>query len=271
MQYTCAYFETPGMTLDAAQVAKRRHIAAKMLLAPGASVHDICCGSGGLALYLAQVSNAKVHFVTLSEEQLSVARARAEERGLADKVSFELEDYRNVTGKFDRIVGVGILENVGLHYLEQCFRQVATLLKDDGVAVIHTMGGTVGPAKPNQWMLKYIFPGRYIPSLSEISIAIERAGLITTDMEILRLHYAETLMHWRKRFNEKREQVAKMYDERFCRMWDFYMAVSQARFRAGRNVVCQIQLAKKVDAVPLTRDYMMKKENELREFDEKGA
>ncbi len=270
LQYSCAYFETSGMTLDAAQAAKRRHIASKMLLEPSASVLDIGSGFGGLALYLAQVSDVKVRGVTLSYEQLCVSRARAEERGLAEKVAFELEDFRNVAGKFDRIVSVGMLEHVGVHFLEQFFRKVGALLKDDGVALIHTIAGTVGPKKTNPWILKYIFPGGYIPSLSEFSIAIERAGLITTDMEVLRLHYAETLEHWRKRFNEKREEVAKMFDERFCRIWDFYLAVSEASFRAGQNVVCQIQLAKKVDAVPLTREYMMNKESELRELEEKS-
>ena len=264
-QYSCAYFEHPGDSLDAAQLAKKRHIAAKLLLKPGQSVLDIGCGWGGLASYIADKCGADVTGVTLSQEQLPIARARAERLGLASKAKFKLADYRDVNEKFDRIVSVGMFEHVGLGYYDAFFKCVADSLKSDGVALIHTIGNTVAPIPTNPWIQKYIFPGGYVPSLSEIIPAIERAGLIVSDVEVLRLHYAETLKHWRERFLGRRAEAVAISGERFCRMWEFYLALSEAAFRLGVIAIFQIQLVKKVDAAPITRDYMSETENRLRE------
>ncbi len=266
-QYSCAYFETAGETLDAAQLAKKRHIAAKLLIEPGQSVLDIGCGWGGLGLYLAKHCGAKVAGLTLSGEQHAIARARAEAEGLAAKAEFLLKDYRDVEQNFDRIVSVGMFEHVGLPYYDAYFRSIAKTLKDDGVALIHTIGNTAAPTPTNAWVVKYIFPGGYAPSLSEILQSIERAGLIVTDIEVLRLHYAETLKCWRERFLAHRAEAATIQDERFCRMWEFYLSISEASFRLGVSVVFQIQLAKKVDATPQTRDYIAAREALLRERD----
>jgi cyclopropane-fatty-acyl-phospholipid synthase len=264
-QYSCAYFEHPDDSLDTAQLAKKRHIAAKLLIEPGHRVLDIGSGWGGMALYLAQFTGATVTGITLSQEQLTVARARAQ--ALPGQVSFELEDYRHTEGRYDRVVSVGMLEHTGLKNYETYFRRVADLLNDRGVALIHTIGRSLGPAPTNAWLLKYIFPGGYIPALSELTPAIEAAGLFITDIETLRLHYAETIQIWSENFAAHREQARGLYGERFCRMWEFYLAGAESAFREEKEVVFQIQLAKKVDTVPLTRNYILEWEEALRQID----
>jgi cyclopropane-fatty-acyl-phospholipid synthase len=256
LQYSCAYFERPDMTLEDAQAAKKRRLAAKLVLEPGTRVLDIGCGWGGLALSLAEQARAQVTGITLSQEQLAVAQARAQARGLADAVAFRLEDYRDVEGSFDRVVSVGMFEHVGTPNYQAYFDSIARLLNDDGVALVHAIGHVDVAGAPPPWISKYIFPGGYIPALSEVLPAIERAGLWVTDIEILRLHYAETLKAWRGRFAAHRDEIAALYDERFCRMWEFYLGVSEIGFRHRGCMVFQIQLAKRVGAVPLTRDYM---------------
>jgi cyclopropane-fatty-acyl-phospholipid synthase len=267
-QYSCAYFEYPGESLDDAQLAKRRHLAAKLLIKEGASALDIGCGFGGLALYLAGVAGARVTGVTLSEEQFAVAKDRARDTGLADRVEFRLQDYRDVGEKFDRIVSVGMFEHVGANHYDEFFTKAKALLKDDGVMLLHSIGRNSVPGVTNAWIRKYIFPGGYIPSLSEVLPAIERAGLYVTDIEILRLHYAETLKAWRERFMAHREDVLKLYDERFCRMWECYLAMSESAFRFQDAVVFQLQLAKRNDTVPLTRDYIAERESVLKRAEE---
>jgi cyclopropane-fatty-acyl-phospholipid synthase len=266
-QYSCAYFERPDQSLDDAQLAKKRHLAAKLLLKQGQRALDIGCGWGGLGLYLAEYCGAQVTGVTLSEEQLKLARGRAIERNLTDRVDFRLQDYRDIRERFDRIVSVGMFEHVGVSHFGAFFRQCARLLTDDGVMVLHSIGRSEGPSATNPWIDKYIFPGGYIPALSEVLPAIERAGLVVTDIEILRLHYAETLLHWRTRFMARAEEAARLYDERFVRMWEFYLAASEMAFRHQGMMVFQIQLAKRVDAVPLTRDYIGQEEERLRALD----
>ena len=256
LQYSCAYFERPGMTLEAAQAAKKAHIAAKLALRPGDRVLDIGCGWGGMALTLAAEWGAQVQGVTLSTEQLAIARARAQSMGLADRARFDLIDYRDVTGPFDRIVSVGMFEHVGRPNYQGYFDRVAELLTDDGVALIHAIGRRDEPSVTNPWIHRYIFPGGYIPALSEVLPAIERAGLWITDLEVLRLHYAETVRHWRARFAANRAEIVELYDERLARMFEFYMAVSEVSFREGGHMVWQVQLTKRVDALPLTRAYM---------------
>ena len=256
LQYSCAYFADPAMSLEEAQAAKKRHLAAKLLLSPGQSVLDIGCGWGGLGLTLAGDYGARVHGVTLATEQLALAEKRAAERGLQDRARFTLTDYRDVAGPYDRIVSVGMFEHVGRPNYQAYFDAVARLLSDDGVALIHSIGRSEGPNTTQAWIAKYIFPGGYIPALSEVLPAVERAGLIVTDVEILRLHYAETLRHWRERFAAARADIASLYDERFCRMWEFYLAASEVSFRHSGHVVFQLQLAKRVGTVPLTRDYI---------------
>jgi cyclopropane-fatty-acyl-phospholipid synthase len=263
LQYSCAYFPRPGASLEEAQGAKKRHLAAKLLLSPGQRVLDIGCGWGGLGLSLAQAANVQVHGVTLSTEQLALANARAEAAGLAGRAKFTLTDYRDVVGPYDRIVSVGMFEHVGRPNYQAYFDQVAKLLTDDGVAVIHSIGRADGPAFTQAWIAKYIFPGGYIPALSEVLPYVERAGLIVTDIEILRLHYAETLAAWRERFAANRAEIAALYDERFCRMWEFYLCISELAFRYRGHFVFQLQLAKKIDAVPLTRDYIAEAEARL--------
>jgi len=256
MQYSCAYFARPDMTLEEAQLAKKRHIAAKLALKPGQKVLDIGCGWGGMAMTLAEETGVEVDGITLSTEQLALAQERAEAKGLANRVRFSLTDYRDVPGPYDRIVSVGMFEHVGRPNYQAYFDGVARLLKDDGVALIHSIGRPEGPNVTNAWVAKYIFPGGYIPALSEIMPAVERSGLVVTDVEVWRLHYAETLRHWRERFTARREEIAALYDERFCRMWEFYLAASEGAFRFNQHVVFHIQLAKRQEAVPLTRDYI---------------
>jgi cyclopropane-fatty-acyl-phospholipid synthase len=269
-QYSCAYFERSDMSLDDAQLAKKRHLAAKLLInRPGLSVLDIGSGWGGLALYLAEVTGARVLGVTLSDQQLAKAKERAIEKQLAPRVEFRLEDYRDVSGNFDRIVSVGMFEHVGVTHYDQFFRKIHDLLAEDGVAMLHSIGRSGRPTSTAAFITKYIFPGGYIPALSEVLPAIQRSGLIATDVEILRLHYAETLKAWRARFLARREEVLRLYDERFLRMWEFYLASSEMSFRYRRLMVFQIQLARQQDAVPLTRDYIGPAEERLR-FAERG-
>jgi cyclopropane-fatty-acyl-phospholipid synthase len=263
-QYSCAYFESPEQSLDDAQLAKKRHLAAKLLVKDGQRALDIGCGWGGLGLYLAEHLGARVTGVTLSEEQFKLARGRAAERYLSDKVDFRLQDYRDLNETFDRIVSVGMFEHVGVGHFGEFFRQCARLLAEDGVMVLHSIGRSEGPNATNPWIDKYIFPGGYIPALSEVLPAIERAGLLVTDIEILRLHYAQTLLNWRERFMARAEEARRLYDERFVRMWEFYLAASEMAFRHQGMMVFQIQLAKRVDAVPLTRDYIASEEARLR-------
>ena len=263
-QYSCAYFEHPGQSLDEAQKAKERQIAAKLLLNEGASVLDIGCGFGGMALYLAGVAGAKVTGVTLSQTQFAVATERAKQSEFADRLDFRLQDYRDVGETFDRIVSVGMFEHVGARSYDEYFQTVRRLLKDDGVMLLHSIGRNSVPGATNAWIRKYIFPGGYIPSLSEVLPAIERARLYVTDIEVLRLHYADTLRAWRERFMANRGEAARIYDERFCRMWEFYLAGSETSFRVDGHMVFQIQLANRQDAVPLTRDYILEREAELR-------
>lgn len=262
-QYSCGYFASPDDTLEQAQLAKKRHIAAKLLLEPGQKVLDIGCGWGGLGLYCAQVSGASVTGVTLSEEQHKIARERAKTQGLEGKVNFHLVDYRDVTDRFDRIVSVGMFEHVGVKHYDEFFNKVRDLLADDGVVLLHTIGRSDRPGVTNPWIRKYIFPGGYVPALSEMMPAIERSGLVVTDVEVLRLHYAETLRHWSERFAANRDAVKALYDERFCRMWEFYLAGAEMAFRHWGQVVFQVQITRKQDAVPLTRSYIERWENDI--------
>jgi cyclopropane-fatty-acyl-phospholipid synthase len=260
-QYSCAYFPTGEETLDEAQAAKKRHIAAKLRLdRPDLDVLDIGSGWGGLALSLARDWGARVTGITLSTEQLAESRARAAAEGLSDRVSFEMLDYRALHRRFDRIVSVGMFEHVGLNHYRQFFDVMKRCLAPDGVALLHSIGRSDGPASTNPWIAKYIFPGGYSPALSEVLPAIERVGLVATDIEILRLHYAETLRHWRRRFAANRDAIAGLYDERFCRMFEFYLAGSELAFRVGGHMNFQIQITRDQTAVPLARDYMLEAE-----------
>ena len=263
-QYSCGYFEDRDQSLDDAQLAKKRHLAAKLLARAGQQVLDIGCGWGGLTLYLAEMCGASVRGITLSQEQLALSRARAEEKNLDHAVDFRLEDYRDVVGRFDRIVSVGMFEHVGLGFYETYFRKCADLLADDGVMVLHSIGRSEGPSITNPFIAKYIFPGGYIPALSEVVRAVERAGLLVTDVEVLRLHYAETLKAWRERFLAHSEEVERLYDARFARMWEFYLASSEMAFRHQNMMVMQIQLTKVQGVVPMTRDYIGREEQRLR-------
>ena len=255
-QYSCGYFKTPQDSLDAAQAQKKAHIAAKLRLSPGMRVLDIGCGWGGMALTLARDHGARVLGVTLSEEQHRVATARAAAAGLSDRVEFRLMDYRDVTGVFDRIVSVGMFEHVGRPQYQTYFAKVASLLHPDGVALIHTIGRTAPPGVTSPWITRYIFPGGYCPALSEVMPQVEKSGLWTTDIEVWRGHYAQTLLHWRQRFEAHLAEAAELFDERFCRMWRYYLVSSEMTFREDRQCVFQIQLAHRQDAVPGTRDYL---------------
>lgn len=257
MQYSCAYFERPDMTLEEAQAAKKALIGRKLLIQPGMKTLDIGSGWGGLSMTLAKDFGARMTGVTLSTEQLALAKERAETAGLADRIDFRLTDYRDLNEPFDRIVSVGMLEHVGAPNFQTYFDTIARLLDEDGVALIHSIGKMHGPGATNAFTQKYIFPGGYIPGLSEIVAAIEKAGLWITDIEILRLHYAETCRIWRERFLADPD-IPRMFDERFRRMWEFYLAGAELGFRHGGHMVFQIQLAKKRDAVPLTRDYLLR-------------
>ncbi|MEJ0095946.1 MAG: cyclopropane-fatty-acyl-phospholipid synthase family protein [Methylocella sp.] len=272
LQYSCAYFEFDGQSLEDAQLAKKRHIAAKLLVEPGQRVLDIGSGFGGTAIYLARFCEASVTGLTLSKAQFAIAEKRAADLGLSAAVDFRLLDYREIDERFDRIVSTGMFEHVGLPNYDAYFQKIAQMLDEDGVAFVHTIGRGPGPAATNPWIAKYIFPGGYIPALSEILPAIERAGLIVTDIEMLRLHYAETLRIWRERFMARRKEAKAIYDERFCRMWEFYLAGSETAFRRQGILIFQIQLAKKLDAaVPYTRDYISRREADLRQKEESVA
>jgi cyclopropane-fatty-acyl-phospholipid synthase len=255
-QYSCAYFAQPDMTLEEAQRAKKHHIARKLLIEPGMSVLDIGCGWGGLALTLARDYGARVLGVTLSEEQHKLATQRAADAGLADRVEFRLADYRSIKGQFDRVVSVGMFEHVGIPHYREYFRTVHDRLAPEGVALIHTIGRTSPPGTTSPWITKYIFPGGYCPSLSEMMAAIEHETFWSTDIEVWRLHYALTLRHWYDRFTANIDKARALYDDRFCRMWRYYLVASEMTFRHYGQVVFQVQLAHKQDAVPLTRDYL---------------
>ena len=255
-QYSCAYFEHDDDSLETAQLHKKAHIAAKLDLKPGQRVLDIGCGWGGMALYLHRVAGVDVTGVTLSEEQLKVARRRAADAGVSDHVRFELIDYRAVTGPFDRIVSVGMFEHVGLPHYRTFFDKVHSLLTPDGVALIHTIARADGPGATDPWTAKYIFPGGYAPALSQMTPAIERAWLWITDIEVLRLHYALTLEEWYRRTVAAEDRIVALYDARFYRMWQFYLSAAVAAFRNDGHMNVQVQLTRTRDALPITRDYM---------------
>ena len=270
-QYSCAYFLRPDEDIDTAQLNKRRHIAAKLLLRPGMKVLDIGSGWGGFALFLASECGVDVTGLTLSAEQLKVARRRAAQAGLSERVRFHLRDYREETGSYDRIVSVGMFEHVGVGQYPTFFDRVNSLLKPDGVALLHSIGRMDGPGVTNPWLRKYVFPGGYSPAISEVVPVIERARLWITDVEVLRLHYAETLKVWRRRFLAQRDKVLQLYDERFFRMWETYLAGSESAFRQSGHLVMQIQMAKAIDAVPITRDYMFDWEHAHSAVDDRAA
>lgn len=263
LQYSCGYFPEGGESLDEAQTKKKRHIMAKLLLEPGMSVLDIGSGWGGLAMSIAQAQHVAVEGLTLSEEQLRAARARAAAAGLTDRVQFELRDYREERRQYDRIVSVGMFEHVGVAQYRTFFAKIRDLLRPDGAALVHSIGRMEPPCETNPWLRRYIFPGGYCPSLSETLAAIEKTGLWVTDVEIWRLHYAETLRLWNERFQANRAEIAKLYDERFCRMWEFYLAGCEMAFRHGPMMVFQLQLAKNPRSVPLARDYMVDVERRM--------
>jgi len=261
-QYSCAYFRSPDASLDQAQADKKAHIARKLLIEPGQTVLDIGCGWGGMGLTLARDFGARVTGVTLSKEQHAVATRRAKDAGLADRAEFRIQDYREVTGRFDRIVSVGMFEHVGVPHYHEFFDKVRNLLTEDGVALIHTIGRSSPPGATNPWIAKYIFPGGYVPAMSEVVTVVEKEGLKITDVEVLRLHYAETLRHWYQRFMANIDRVREIYDDRFCRMWRFYLVAAEMGFREGHQAVFQFQLARQHGAVPITRDYLYAPESE---------
>jgi cyclopropane-fatty-acyl-phospholipid synthase len=263
-QYSCAYFATENDSLDQAQENKKRHIAAKLLLQPGMKVLDIGCGWGGMALFLAERCGVDVLGITLSEHQLAVARQRAESKGLAGRVRFELADYRQVDDRFDRIVSVGMFEHVGVPQYRRFFDKVRSLLPPDGVALLHSIGCMWGPHPIDPWIAKYVFPGGYIPALSEVMPPVEDSGLFATDVELLYPHYAQTLRAWRERFMANRDAAVRLYDERFCRMWEYYLVCSEIAFRRLNHMVFQMQLARDPFAVPPTRDYIGETERDLK-------
>jgi cyclopropane-fatty-acyl-phospholipid synthase len=263
-QYSCAYFTDPSNSLEQAQMDKKAHIAAKLACGPGMKVLDIGCGWGGMALYLHEKTGCEVLGITLSEEQIKVARARAEAAGVADKVKFELIDYRNLTGAFDRIVSVGMFEHVGTPHYSTFFRKCHELLARDGVMLIHTIGRANGPNVTDAFTAKYIFPGGYIPAMSEVLGASEEFRWFVSDVETLRLHYAYTLKHWYDRVVANREAIIALYDERFFRMWTWYLAGSYVSFLNGALVNHQYQFTRDRNALPITRDYMIAEERRLR-------
>jgi cyclopropane-fatty-acyl-phospholipid synthase len=256
MQYSCAYFTSDNDTLEEAQQNKLRLIASKLNLKPGQRVLDIGSGWGDMALYLGRMENVNVLGVTLSREQCALANKKAADLGLADRVRFELRDYRHVEEKFDRIVSVGMFEHVGVHHYDEFFAKVNDLMTPDGVMLLHSIGHMSPPGTASPWLRKYIFPGAYSPALSEVFTSVEKNSLWVTDLEFLRLHYAKTLAHWESRFQANRAKVAQMYDERFCRMWEFYLISAEMMFRTGSQLVFHMQLAKKRDAAPIVRDYI---------------
>ena len=256
MQYSCAYFHGVDDTLEQAQRNKLRLLAAKLNLSPGLRVLDIGCGWGELALYLAALIDVEIVGVTLSKEQYESANSRAQSAGMGDRVRFELKDYRDVGGRFDRIVSVGMFEHVGVHHYGEFFAKINELLDDDGIALIHSIGHMSPPGTASPWLRKYIFPGAYSPALSEVFEVVEQNSLWVTDLEFLRLHYAKTLAHWIQRFENNRDKIEAMYDEKFGRMWEFYLVSAEIMFRTGSQLVFHMQLARKRDAVPIIRDYI---------------
>jgi cyclopropane-fatty-acyl-phospholipid synthase len=270
MQYSCAYFTDPKNSIEQAQLDKKAHIASKLYLKPGQRVLDIGCGWGGLALYLNRVADVDVLGVTLSKEQLAVARQRAEEAGVSDRVKFELTDYRDVTGQFDRIVSIGMFEHLGTAFFQTFFHKVRELLTPEGVALVHTMGRMGKPGTTDRFMQKYIFPGGYLPALSEIVSASERERLIMSDCEALRLHYVYTLRAWYERFKANHDEIVRLYDERFYRLYLFYLAASMTMFTDGAMIVYQLQYLRSRYAAPITRDYMLKDEARLGEAEKLG-
>ena len=263
LHYSCAYFQSPDDSLELAQRQKLRHIAAKLDLKPGQKILDIGSGWGGLAMYLAEVADVEVLGVTLSTEQHALATERARERGLEQRVRFELRDYRDVQGPFDRIVSVGMFEHVGVSQHAEFFQKVRQLLTPDGAALLHTIGRMGGPGPVSPWFRKYIFPGAHVPAISEVATAAEWAKLWVTDIEILRRHYAETLKHWEARFQQHRAEAEAMFDARFCRMWEFYLIAGEIGFRYGKQMVIQMQMSRNLDSLPITRDYLLHTEREL--------
>jgi cyclopropane-fatty-acyl-phospholipid synthase len=266
-QYSCAYFETPESTLEEAQLAKKRHLAAKLQIKPGMTVLDIGSGWGGLGLYFAEICGADVTGVTLSEEQHKLSNERAAQRGLSHTARYLLKDYRMLDEKYDRIVSVGMFEHVGVGHFAEFFAKARNLLKPDGIAVLHSINRSDGPGATSAWIKKYIFPGGYVPALSEVVPHLEREGLYVTDVEILRLHYAETLRHWAARFAANRARAAEIYDGRFCRMWEFYLAGSECAFRYGGMNNFQIQFAGNQNVLPMTRNYLSEEEARLRQLE----
>lgn len=255
-QYSCAYFTEPGLSLDAAQEAKKHHIARKLCLHEGDRVLDIGCGWGGMAITLARDYGARVLGITLSEEQHAIATARVREAGLEDRVEIRLQDYRKVSGQFDAIVSVGMFEHVGRPEFDAYFATVARLLKPEGRALIHTIGNQDPPRATSSWIRQYIFPGGYIPAMSEAVASVEHSGMMTLDVEVWRLHYAETLRHWHDRFMARIDEARELYDPRFCRMWRYYLTIAESGFRQDRLCVFQVQLGHRSDAVPITRNYL---------------
>ncbi|SDZ34098.1 cyclopropane-fatty-acyl-phospholipid synthase [Jannaschia faecimaris] len=255
-QYSCGYFKDPGETLDQAQAHKKEHIARKLMIEPGMEVLDIGCGWGGMAITLAKDYGARVTGITLSQEQLAYAQQRVEHEGLSDRIDLQICDYREVKGTYDRIVSVGMFEHVGLRHYGEYFRIIRDRLSPNGIALIHTIGWAAPPEGTNPWIAKYIFPGGYVPTVSEAANAVEKARLWTTDIECWRLHYAYTLRHWYDRFAKNEDKVAALYDDRFVRMWRFYLVACEQTFRHGPQAVYQFQVSRSVDAVPLTRDYI---------------
>jgi cyclopropane-fatty-acyl-phospholipid synthase len=256
MQYSCAYFLNDNESLEQAQQNKLRLIASKLNLKPGLKILDIGSGWGDMALYLARMENVDVTGVTLSKEQHALSNEKARQMGLSDRVRFRLQDYREVPERFDRIVSVGMFEHVGVHHYDEFFAKVNALMHDDGVMLLHSIGHMSPPGTASPWLRKYIFPGAYSPALSEVFTSVEQASLWVTDLEFLRVHYATTLNHWWRRFEANRAKVAEMYDERFCRMWEFYLVSAEMMFQTGSQLVFHMQLARKRDAVPITRDYI---------------
>jgi len=256
LQYSCAYFLNDDETLEQAQRNKRRLLAAKLNLAPGQTILDIGCGWGDLALYLAGLEDVEVTGVTLSREQADLAQARAREAGLDGRVRFAVQDYREVEGRFDRIVSVGMFEHVGVHHYREFFGKLNALMDDDGLALIHSIGHMSPPGTASPWLRKYIFPGAYSPALSEVFDAVEKNSLWVTDLEFLRLHYAKTLAHWGRRFAANRAEIEAMYDEKFVRMWEFYLTSAEMMFVTGSQLVFHMQLARKRDTAPINRDYI---------------
>ena len=256
MQYSCAYFHNENISLDQAQIDKKNHIINKLQISENMKVLDIGCGWGGMAIEIAKQTGATVKGITLSENQFATASKRAQEEGLSEKLTFKLQDYRNENENYDRIVSVGMFEHVGIKYFREYLKKTYDLLKDTGVFLLHTIGQRGVPTATSPWIRKYIFPGGYIPSLSDIIHETEKLNINITDIEILRLHYAHTLTHWYKNVQKNKDQIIKMFDDRFYRMWEFYLLASKYSFVNMGNVVFQIQIAKNIDNLPLTRNYM---------------